>query len=208
MNSRRIFFVMVTVLILLTGVAIAGIVLGNLFFQKQSVELVNLKLENHLIEEQQTALLQANKDIERYTELDQLARTIVPQDKDQAKTIRELNKIAADNGITLGSIEFPASNLGQAAPKPTPTEEGSASAKVTTPPLTQVKAVAGITGVYSLDVLISPQADNPVTYSKLIAFLGDLERNRRTAHVQGITITPQTGGGLSFSLTLSAYVKP
>ena len=144
--------------------------------------------------------------IEKYKELNSIAKSIVPQDKDQAKTVREINKLAAESSIALKAITFQTSNLGQAQ---STTNAGGSGAKPATPSISQVKPVDGIPGVYSQEITITPDDKSPVPYRKFLTFLEKLESNRRTAHVQKITINPgDDGSTLIFVLTLNAYVKP
>jgi cell division protein FtsB len=204
MTPKRFFFVMTGSLVLLIGLIIASTVGGNMLLQKQSKKLVDLKAQNKVIEEQQTSLIQARKDIEKYKELNSIAKSIVPQDKDQAKTVREINKLAADSGIALKAITFQTSNLGQA-----PASAAPGATKPATPSISQVKPVDGIAGVYSQEITITPDDKSPVAYRKFLTFLEKLESNRRTAHVNKITVNPtDDGSALTFVLTLNAYVKP
>lgn len=208
MTSRRVFFAMTGVVAISAGLFIGGVVLGNQRLTNQAQKLVGLKLEAQVVTAQQTALVQAKKDIEAYSELAVIARTIVPQDKDQARSVLEINKIAEESGIKLQTIAFQSSNLGQAAPPATPSGDEAPSTTPAAPPLTQVKPIEGITGVYSLEMIITP-GEGVISYSNFLNFLERLENNRRTAHVSKIAINPLAkGGGLSFTLTLNAYVKP
>lgn len=195
---------------LLILVIIGSVAGGNTLLQKESKKLVELKVQNKAIEQQESSLKQAKKDIEKYKQLNDIAKSIVPQDKDQAKTIREITKIAEESGIQLKGFTFQASNLGQApvtTPKPSGSEGSATTATPTTPPLSQVKAVDGIPGVYSLDITITPVDKQPIPYSKFLSFLEKLENNRRTAHVDKISVNP-TENGVTFSLSVKAYVKP
>lgn len=209
MNPKRFFYVMIGSLCLLTILIIGGVFGGNQLLQKKSQKLVELKAQNKAIEEQQVSLLQAKKDIEKYSQLNAITKAIVPQDKDQAKTVREINAIANQNGITLKEVTFTNSTLGQAqAVKPA---EGSAGAPAPATPaapvITQVKPVEGIKGVFSLEITITPK--EAIAYNNFLSFLEGLEQNRRTAHVSKISINPtKDGRSLTFSLTLNAYVKP
>ncbi len=209
MNSKRIFWVMIGVVSLCGLFGIGGLVLGNTLFQKQSKQLIELKLEDQLIREQQTALLKANKDIEKYDELGKIARAIVPQDKDQAKAVREITKIAAESGIGIQSVTFPTSTLGQAAAKPATTEAGSTPAPTTpTSPITQVKPVDGIPGVYSMEIVVHPDSSF-ISFGQFLNFLTKLESNRRTAQITRIDIHPdQATDKLTFDITLNVYIKP
>lgn len=213
MQSRRFFFVMINLLCLSIFLLLGAVFAGNILLQEQSKELNDLKVQNKIIEEQERSLTQAKRDIEKYQELDEIARAIVPQDKEQTRTVREITRIATESGITLNAITFPASSLGQksaAAPTQSSSEEGGGdSSKPKTPPITQAQPVSGLSDVYALEIVISTPENRPVPYNRFLSFLERLESNRRTAHVDKISIKPSSGGtGLSFVLTLNAYVKP
>lgn len=136
----------------------------------------------------------------------------MPQDKDQAKTVREINAIALESGVRLQQISFSASNLGEAAPKTPATTEGEAtpkSATATQPSISQVKPVQGIKDVFGLEINVSSGDANPVSYYRFIQFLERLESNRRTAHVSNINVVPtENRDEVTFSLVLTAYLKP
>jgi len=215
MSNKKFFYVMLASVIVLCFALLGITIGGNIVFQKQSEKLVGIKAKAQVAEEQKVSLSQAKKDIEKYTDLDRIAKTVVPQDKDQAKTVREINKIAADSGISIQQITFENSNLGQApAKKSTSTDEGSSESSTeakpqqTTSTISQVKPVEGINGVYSLEITIA-SGDNPVSYYGFIRFLEKLEANRRTSHVSEITVSPtENGAGVTFTLKLNAYLKP
>jgi hypothetical protein len=217
LNSQRIFYLMIGLVILSVGLSIMSVIVCTNFLQQKSNQLVDLKLQYRVPEENQASLKQAKMDIEKYTELGKTAKAIVPQEKDQARTVREIINYANLSSVHILSITFPGSNLGQAAvvvPK-TPATSGNESSttapKVVAPPITQVQAVDGIPGVYLLPITIESDPANPVTFSQIVTFLGKLEQNRRTAQVGQLTITPQktsTTTGLSFTLTINVYIKP
>jgi hypothetical protein len=208
---------MIGLLALVAGLSVVSVWAGNTFLQKQSDRLVALKLEYRVPEENQAALRQAKLDIEKYSELGATAKAIVPQEKDQARTVREIVNYANLNNIQILGITFPGSNLGQAAaPVKKPAAEGTQGGttpapKVVTPPLSQVQAVEGIPGVYLLPITIESDPSRPVTFTQVVNFLHNLEQNRRTAQVGQLSITPQKGTtttGLSFTLTVNVYIKP
>lgn len=199
MNSKKAFYFMCSLTVLLGIGVIVSTVAINGVLNKKSDKLVAVKLENQLLEEQETALLSATKTIERYEELNRITKSVVPQDKDQANAVRELVKIADETGVKLGAITFPSSSLGQTG----------GSTKNTTD-VTQVKPVQGIPGLYSMEINVQQSNGSPTTYPKLIEFLSRLENNRRTAQVTNVTVqpTPQDRNKLTFSLTLNTYIKP
>ncbi|HSX23487.1 MAG TPA: hypothetical protein VLE74_00070 [Candidatus Saccharimonadales bacterium] len=191
---------------------IATVVVGDIFLHKQSRKLVSLKLDNQVIEAQQTALVQAKKDVQKYQELETIAKQIVPQDKDQARTTREIVSLADQAGVKIASITFPASTLGQ---KVAPTAAAGAATTpapgaAATPSVTQVKPVDGINGLYQLDITVVSDTTAPVTYARLIDFLSRLEQNRRTSQVTQISIQPDSTNrsSLNFTLTITTYIKP
>ncbi len=208
MNSKRAYLLTVGFLCILCIGIVASTVFAFKLLSAESNKLVGAKLQNELLDKQQLALMSANKSAERYAELDKIARSIVPQDKDQAKAVREIVKIADESGVKLGIISFPASTLGAVKPKTSPgTPSTGATTKVTE---TQVKPVTGIPGVYVMEITITQDSTRPVTYAKLIEFLERLENNRRTAQVSDVTIqpTPQNRNLLSFSMIVNEYIKP
>ncbi len=217
MSNKRVFYLLVACVGIMSLLVIAGTAYANVLLQKESHRLVELKLENRILEEQQTSLVQANRDITKYEDLEKIANAVVPKDKDQAKTVREIVAIAEEMGITLSSITFPASTLGQQpAPVKAPaadTEGGETATpapKPATPPVTQVKPVEGISGVFNLEITMQQDSRHPVAYSRFIDFLKRLEQNRRTAQVSSITVQPQPSNRnlVTFNLVLNVYIKP
>lgn len=211
MNDKRMFYVMCGITGLLFCMVLGGIVGANVLLKQRSDKLAAAKLDNRLLDEQQIALVQANKDITKYADLEKVANTIVPQDKDQAKTVREIVNIAKASNIAIASISFPSSTLGQTvAPKTTTTTETSPAPKIVTPPVTQVKPAEGIPNVYQMEITIQSDTTRPIPYSALIDFLSRLEHNRRTAQVSNISIIPNTKdiSQITFSLGINVFIKP
>lgn len=216
MNSKKVFYIMLGVVVLMFAVVVTTIVMGDKLLRKQSNKLVELKLEDQVIETQATSLVQAKKDIEKYSELESIANQIVPQDKDQARAVREIVSIAEQAGVKIASISFPDSTLGQAPKKTTKTTDTEAAATTppptttTNPSETQVKKVEGIQNLYQLDITVASDTASPTSYSRLIDFLSRLEQNRRTAQVTQISILPLASNrtALNFTLTLTVYIKP
>jgi hypothetical protein len=218
MNSKRVYFGMLGLIGLMVIGGVAAIVVGDNLLHKKANELVSLKLDNRVLDEQQVALISANKDIDKYAELENITKSIVPQDKDQAKTIREIVKIAEESGISIASLSFPSSNLGTAAPKPANVnstdsgnkDTGNKQAAPAAPPVSQVKAVEGIPNVYQLEITLQSDTTNPVSFVNLTNFLTKLEQNRRTAQVAQINIQPKANDihQLTFTLTINVFIKP
>lgn len=210
MNNKRFFFVMVAITVLVAGAGVGAIFYGNLALKKQSDQLVNLKLQNQILDEQQTALKKASKDIAKYSDLEDIAKAIVPQDKDEAKVVREIVNIANGAGISIATISFPTSTLG-AAPAASP-NSSSTSKTSTTTSISQAKPVDGLPGVYQVLIDIQSVNQSPKSYDNFLKFLEGLENNRRTAQVATIQISPKIQNksivSYDYDLGINVYVKP
>lgn len=211
MNSKRIYYGMVAGLVLLMLAVVGSAYVGNGLLQTQSKKLVDLKLRSQVLDLEKTSLTKAKEDIETYQSLNKIAKSIVPQDKDQANAVREIVKIAAESDIKPSSITFPASTLGTSANGAVPVA-GTPAPVVSegTSALSQLKPVKDIKGVYVLKITITVDPTSPIPYNKFIDFLSRLEQNRRTAQVSDIVLqpTPLDRNMLAFTLTLDEFIKP
>lgn len=213
MNSKRTYYLMIVSLVLLVGAILGGTYMATGMLKKQSEKLVDYKLLDQVLQQEQTGLIKAKADGKKYSSLEQIAKTIVPQDKDQARAVREIVKIATESGIKPTAINFPVSTLGNI---PTGAAAGTATSGTGAPgtaakqSLSQLSPVKGIPGVYNLPITIEVDATAVVPYAKFIEFLGRLEQNRRTAHVSSILIQPSPTNGdmVSFTLTVEGFIKP
>ncbi len=214
MSSKRVYLLMIGLIVLL----IAGL-FGSAYgiqglLRTKSVELVGLKAKLTALNQQQGGLVQAKKDIATYSSLYDIAKVVVPENKNQAETVRQIVKLASDNNVRLGSISFPSSTLGNAGqvsptgatPAPTTTSPSKAAGAA----LSQLTPVLGAPGVYVLPINVSSDSNYSSTYPQLISFLSALEQNRLTAQVTSLNITPDanTSDRFSFILTLNSYIKP
>lgn len=198
MTSKIMYYILLAAVVLL-GVGVIGVGYGaNVILTSKSAELSKLKANAQVTQELQTSLAKDRADIKKYGELNVIAQTIVPQDKDQSETVREIVKIANESGIArLASITFPASQLGA-----TTTRNADS--------LSQLTPVKGISGVYLLPITVTVDSGSPVTYGQFMSFLKKLESNRRTAQISDITIKPDNKNPklISFSLVINEYIKP
>lgn len=202
MSPKRVFYVMLGAVVLLVGVSAFVTYTGRKLIIDEGQKLTTLKLDKEVLKRRTTALEQANKYITSYEGLEQIARSVVPQDKDQARIVVELDNMARESGISITNISFPSSLLGQS---------GSGKKKVNIDPnLTQLTELPNLKGVYSMEIRLDTDEDQPVAYSRLINFLSKLENNRRTAQVTRIDITPDKDNRslITFELTLTTYIKP
>ena len=217
MNSKRLYFGLMAIIALLCIGLLAGAYGINNVLTGRANKLTGLKAKSQALTQQQLDLNTAKQDVQKYTGLEQIAKAVVPQDKNQAEAVREIVNLAAANGVVLASITFPTSSLGATVP----TSNGAASSApaATAKPtvgssaagnLTQLTPVKGITGVYQLPITVVVDNNNPAQYSQLIGFLSALERNRRTSQVTSINLQPTVANpnNLTFTLTLNEYIKP
>ena len=207
MNSKKLYYGLILSLFVITAAGISAFTLGDGMLKKQNSRLNQLKLESSNLEAVQSSLVDAKKDIVDYASIEQIAKTVVPQEKDQAKTVREIIKLAQESGIPISSITFPNSTLGNKAPGKATGQAPTAAASPSA--VTQTQKVEGISGVERLEITISSDTSSPVPYSNFLRFLEKLEQNRRTSQVSGITIVPDSKNRnvLTFSLLLNVYIK-
>lgn len=193
LNAKRLYFVLLGFSVLTLLALMVAAYGANMLLKDKSKVVRDAQLDVLVLEEQQKLLAKAKADAERYRELADIAKHIVPQDKDQAQTVREIVKIAAEHNVALGSITFPSSSLGDGKSKQT-----------------QLTPVKGIDGVMSLEISVRSHNKSPALMADFLAFLDALEHNRRTALVESIALEPNEDDPrrLDFSLTVREYIKP
>lgn len=197
---------MIALLCVLIIGAGAMIYFGSSFMKKKSNALVEAKLDSYTTEQKEKTYLQARKDLEKNKDLNDLVAKILPKEKDQAKAVSELYKIASESGITIDKIQFPSSTLGQKTAVATPGTTQSSSAPAT-PAVTQAKAVEGLKSVMGIDIEV--YSGKSMKYDNMITFLQKIELNRRSMQVKKITVTPDLEKNvLSFNVTVTTFVKP
>jgi hypothetical protein len=217
MNSKKLYYILIGVVVLLVGGLVGGAYGSNMLLQGQAQKLVDARSKSAALELQQAQLAKAKASVIKYDLIGKVAKSVVPQDKNQAQTVRELVTIANKNGIKLANISFPSSTLGT-APVPGPVASGAAPATPATPAtpktdttnLSQLLPLKTISGVYTLQIVVQSDSAATIPYDKFISFLADLENNRRTALVSGITLSPDAKDAtkVSFALNLDEYIKP
>jgi hypothetical protein len=215
MNSKNFHFILMAGVIFVAILYIATIFLGLSVLSSKSKQLVSLKSQSQAADKTLANLEQSKKDIQKYSYFKQIAKTVIPNDKDQAEAVSEIFKFAQQANIRIGTITFPTSSLGLSK---SAVNSGTASGSSASPPssaITQAVPVSGIPGLYSLTLIITPQtgsevpANLQVTYPKILAFLKSIEDNRRTAQITQVLITPpeKQGDSFTFTLTVNIFIK-
>jgi hypothetical protein len=207
LDSKNLRWVLMGSLILSFVVFFLILIAGLSRLSAASGHMVNLKVQSETADNQLSNLEQSKKNIEKYSYFKDVARTVIPNDKDQAAAVLEINQMADAAGIQLQSITFPASNLGAGS--------AAAAAASKTATISQAKPVTGIPGLYSLELTITPDTGTNVpaakqaTFPKMLDFLDQIENNRHTAQITQVNIQPATSGQtIGFTLTINIFIKP
>lgn len=198
MDSKKLHFILAGLLVLLGMGLLVSAREANTLLENRSNTLASLKASDEAMTAQKAQLTKDKKDIATYTSLNNVAQSVVPQDKNQAEAVRQIVKLASQSGIQqLSSIAFPASTLGGATVK---TPNG----------LTQVTPVKDIPGVYDLQITITQNSSTEVPYNNFVTFLQKLENNRRTAQVSSISVQPdqKNTNMVAFTLVIDEFIKP
>jgi hypothetical protein len=216
LDSKKLRLILIGGLILAT-LAFFGIAFFGLsVLDSKSRSLVNLKTQSQTAYSQLSNLVQSKKEVEKYAYFKSVAQTVIPNDKNQAQAVLEINQMANDSGISIQSITFPASTLGVgAATTAATTPKDATSPSATSSALTQAKPVVGIPGLYSLALTITPESGKDVstaqqvTFAKMLDFLKRIENNRHTAQISQVSIQPASDSqALSFTLVINIFIKP
>lgn len=193
LGAKKLYYLLLGLSVLAFGALLGATYAADALLRQKAGDVREARLNSLALEQQQRQLIKAKAAIQANQQLADIAKHIVPQDKDQAQTVREIVNIAAEHNIKLSSVAFPSSTLGSK------NDEYS-----------QLTAVKGIPGVYSLDITIQSDSSQPATYADFLAFLEAIEHNRRTALVTHVALQPSQKDAnlLTFSLTLREYIKP
>jgi hypothetical protein len=211
-TAKQLRLILLGLLGLVVIVFLVTAIAGLNALSSKSQKLVDVKLKNKTVDAQLTSLEQAKKQVEKYSYFNDIAKTVLPVDKDQAQAVLDIFQLADQSGIAIASVTFPASTLGVGSSSAPAT--GSTSAAIS-----QAKPVQGIKGLYSLELTVAPQsgpsvpAGKVVTYPKFLDFLRRIERDRRTAQITQVNIQPQGSDAgpsqnLNFSLTVNIFMRP
>jgi hypothetical protein len=209
---------------------------ANSWLTTSSQELSMLKLEVDTLEAKRQGLEQAKITLADNKVGLSILDQAVPTDKDQARIVSELFKIADNANLTIASVGFPTSTLGQStqAPTtttPTPTTTTDAATGSSTPATTdttqttakpaqsisQATPLKDIPGIQSIEVSLGAlnsktlPPGSGMRYSELLSFLRNIERNRRTIQVKSINIgqgTPVNGEAVfTLDVALSIFIR-
>jgi hypothetical protein len=195
---------------------VAVTVLGLSKLSKKSQQVIDLKIQSKTLDNELLSLASAKKQVATYSYFNDVAKTVIPNDKDQAQAVVDILNLADSSGIQIQSVTFPSSSLGVTS---LTTSGTSSSSSATKSVVSQAKPVTGISGLYALPLSVTPQSGDQIpasrksTYPKLLSFLSKIESNRRTAQIDQVNIQPLENssgptGELNFSLTINIFIRP
>lgn len=205
LNSKKLHTILIISILLVMGGSVALTFYALSVMKSKSDKLISTKLETTEINASRELELKHRADLIKNKSNIEMLQKIVPKTKDQALAVAELLNIANDNDLNIGSMTFPASELGAAT-------KNSANTSVT-----QTKPVEGISGILGIEMTISQlnrkgaSAGSGVSYTQLINTLQSIEKNRRTMQIKNIQIQPviklNTVVGYSPTITINLFVK-
>jgi hypothetical protein len=197
LTSFRLFVLLSIACGLLVAAAFGLTYGANKLFARQGQTLEDAKINYDIAQNREQALQSAEANIKKYEQLNIIAQGILPQEKDQALTVREIVAIAAQHNVPLSSVTFPDSKLGV-----------STKSKTNAATESQLTAVKGISGLYVMEIKV---ASSGVTrYDNFLRFISALQSNRRTANITSVNATPSEANRnfVSFNLNINAYIRP
>lgn len=192
MNAKRFSIIMTLLIVLSIGSAIGTIYYGTRLVSKKSVELSDKLAER----DAQTDVIQRikssssnSKDLEQ---LKKLVSEVLPTDKKQGELIADfLYTASSESGLpasAISSISF----SGNASPDAL---SGAIKSK-------------NVPEVYEYPFTIQMKS---IPYTKLLDFLGQIEKNKRIITVDNLQLTPSVVDPNvvdTISLSLKTYIKP
>jgi len=215
MNPKNMRLVLICILGALSVLFVAIAFMGTSIISGKSRQIADLKASENTANAQLTKLLNAQREVEKYSYFNDIAKTVIPADKNQAQAITDISTFARESGFDLESVSFPTSNLGQRAAATGSKSATSGGQKTQASPVSQAKAFGGIPGLYVLPVTVTPQSgtqvppQRQVTFPKLYNFLSKLERNRRTSQITEVSITVDDNSpAINFTMDINLFLKP
>ena len=205
-NAKQLHAILISAIVLVIGGSTALTFYSLSSMSNRSERLVATKLDTAEINASRELELKHRAELIKNQANIEMLQKIVPKSKDQALAVAELLNIAKDNDLTIGSVTFPASELGV-----------NVKATGSTGTVTQTKPVEGLSGILGIELTISqlnragsaPGAG--ITYSQLIKTLESIEKNRRTMQIKNIQVQPimklNTVIGYNPTITINLFVK-
>jgi len=191
MIPKRLFYIMLVVLLLTLGITGTGIYLVDGYLKEQSETISTLKADDELLSIELINTQQTIENLRAFSYVEVKADKILPNTKNQSEAILLVNAIGNEVGVNTESFVF----LGT---------DGKPSEKSQTEPLKGTKGI-----------LVFPvQVKFDATYSQTINWLKLAEKNQRKMQVSSIAMSVREVNGeynpadpLTVTVSINAYVE-
>lgn len=194
MTTKRVHYLLISLLILLFIVLLATLHFGISTMKKQSQKIIDAKL--NIAKAQKTeSIYSSNKEL--YLSNQDLAQKIndfIPTDKEQDLIVAQLNSYASQSQLTISAVSFPNSTL-----------DPSIKQKVRTD-ISQATPVNGLTGVYEIPIVVTVSNTNPETINtdNLLKLLDLIESSPRNMRITSISYDAKSN---EIQLNITLFVK-
>jgi hypothetical protein len=129
LHAKLLHRILIACIALAIIASVASVWYATGWLSTRAETLVEVRLEQIGLEEQQKRAFEASNALDEYGELSEIVKQVAPTEKEQEKIIAELYKIADENNIAIQSLAFDSSNLGEEktntpTPAQTPVAQG------------------------------------------------------------------------------------
>lgn len=156
------------------------------YLSTKAKQISTLKADLEIIEFKISNARKAETELERLSFIKDIADEVLPPEKIQSDVVGELINFARSSNVRLDGINFQ------------PTEAVSAVA------ISQTKPLEGVPGVNTLPITLTINAE----YENLLAFLENIEGNRRKMQVEKMSLAPEESTGkINSNIEINVYVR-
>lgn len=188
-STKRTFYALLAINVILVGCIVGVYFFATKYAKQKSTEIAVLKADIETNDQKLTSYKELESSLSKSKELEQIAKEVLPQDKNQSVALNEIEEFAKNAGINIKQITFN-----------TPSGKATSGPTLTSP--------SSLKGVSVLSVGV--KADK-MQYEQLLAFLKEVESNRRRMQVTSISLAPSTtslGTLERADLSIDVYLKP
>lgn len=214
MTTKKAHYGLLGLLVLVIVAIGLAMYFSRVFLKSNSDSLVNAKLELYKIDETEYIYRKNQAILQENQETADILASVLPQEKDQAKAVREITQIASDNGLSVKAIRFPGSDL-VITNKPVAAQtQGSTTTPQATPSgptISQAKPVNGLNNVLGIAVeieLTSARSGAQISTDQVLSFLQQIENNRRNIRVTSINFGSSVDEGKTLKIDTLLFIKP
>lgn len=190
MTSKKMYYVLLGLLAVSIIAGFTGMYFTDKYLASQADLVADRRADDEVLSQKLFSAQTTRDNLEDLAFVDELAKEVLPDAKNQSEVILLISKIAKESGISTDSFNFAST-------------EGNPGDK------SQTVELEGTTGVLVLPINTSFRS----TYNELIKFLEKTELNKRKMQISDISISPRLDDEgnptdqLDVLLTINAYVK-